>query len=328
MNIVYEISLANPYLCFIQNHFSMMLKTPTKTPILVIITLFTMSIQSCKQDNSSKSTPVINPNKASLSNALTFYASFDKGIDADFALGDGRLFTVPNRKAVDSAKAGLHKPDISRQDGKGKYGYGLVFTERSKGNIYYPSEKNIAYDTKNWSGAVSFWLSLDPATDLKPGYCDPIQITDVGYNDAAIWVDFTKENPRDFRLGVIGDRDVWNPNPEGPDNENPIFNERLTGVKNPPFGRGQWTHVLINFSNLNTTNGQASLYLNGKLMGIRKPIDTPFTWEVSNSNIYLGLGYIGLMDEVSIFNRQLTEEEIMTLLELDNGLHDILELKN
>ena len=28
-----------------------------------------------------------------------------------------------------------------------------------------------------------------------------------------------KENPRDFRLGVIEDREAWNPNPEGPDND-------------------------------------------------------------------------------------------------------------
>ncbi len=290
-----------------------------------ISTIFVVTIYSCKQEKKPKETTVVNPSETSLKQALTFYASFDTGVDADFALGDARMYTVPNRKAIDSAQVGLHKPDISRQEGKGKYGHGLVFTERSKGNIYYPSEKNIAYDTENWSGAVSFWLSLDPATDLEPGYCDPIQITDVSYNDAAIWVDFTKENPRDFRLGVIGDRNVWNPNPEGPDNENPIFNKRLTGVQNPPFASGQWTHILINFSNLNTPNGQASLYLNGELKGTREHIDTPFTWDLSKSNMYLGLGYIGLMDDLAIFNRNLTDEEITTLYAFENGVHTILE---
>ena len=289
--------------------------------------IFAITLCSCKQEKKSEETAVTNSSETSLKEALTFYASFDTGVDADFALGDARMYTVPNRQAKDSAQVGLHKPDISRQEAKGKYGSGLVFTERSKGYIYYPSEKNIAYDTENWSGAVSFWLSLDPATDLEPGYCDPIQITDVSYNDAAIWVDFTKENPRDFRLGVIGDRNVWNPNPEGPDNENPIFNERLTGVKNPPFGNGQWTHILINFSNLNTPNGQASLYLNGELKGTREHIDTPFTWDLSKSNMYLGLGYIGLMDDLAIFNRNLTNEEITTLYALVNGVHTVLETK-
>ncbi|MGD1947845.1 MAG: LamG-like jellyroll fold domain-containing protein [Croceivirga sp.] len=266
------------------------------------------------------------PSEASLKAALTFYASFDNGVEADFSLGDKRMFTVPNRKALDSAKVGLHKPDIKREEEKGRFGGGLVFTERSPGNIYYPSAQNIAYNNEDWGGAVSFWLSLDPATDLEPGYCDPIQITDVSYNDAAIWVDFTKENPRDFRLGVIGDRDVWNPNPEGPDNENPIFNERLTAVQNPPFGKDKWTHVLINFSHLNTNQGKASLYLNGEHKGTRGNIDTPYTWDLSKSNIYLGLGYIGGMDELSIFNKNLTAKEIKTLYALDNGVHTILDI--
>ena len=283
---------------------------------LIALSLSIFMFQSCAEPDTTK---------ADLKAALTFYASFDKDVTADFSLGDGNMYTVPNRRLRDSAKVGLHKPDITRQDGKGKYGAGLVFTERSSGNIYYPSTKNIVYNTENWSGAISFWLSLDPATDLKPGYCDPIQITDSGYNDAGIWVDFTKANPRDFRLGVIEDRDAWNPNPVGPDNENPIFIDLLPAVKNPPFAKGQWTHILVNFSGLNTENGEASLYMNGELKGTRSNISNPFTWELDKSNMYLGLGYIGLMDEYSVFNRSLTDKEITTLYQLENGVHSILE---
>lgn len=92
---------------------------------------------------------------------------------------------------------------------------------------------------------MSFWLQLDPTTDLEPGFCDPIQITDSAYNDAAIWVDFTKDNPRDFRLGIIGDLKSWNPDNTPPD-MNPEFERRLIKVTQPPFARGKWTHVLIN----------------------------------------------------------------------------------
>jgi len=282
---------------------------------IVAITISLIIFQSCAEKDTTKS---------DLKEALTFYASFDNNTQADFALGDKNMYTVPNRKALDSAKVGLHKPDITRQDNKGKYEAGLVFTERSPGYIYYPSEKNIAYSKENWSSTISFWLSLDPATDLKPGYCDPIQVTDSGYNDAGIWVDFTKDNPRDFRLGVIEDRDAWNPNPEGPDNENPTFIKMLPGVKNPPFGTGKWTHVVINLSGLNTEKGEATLYLNGELKGTRSNISNPFTWELERSNIYLGLGYIGLMDELSIFNRSLTGKEIKALYALENGVHSIL----
>lgn len=300
---------------------------------VLLFLLATSLLFSCKQKETAEEpaaeaeleTKTENPNHRALKDALTLYASFDSGVDADFAVGDARMYTVPNRQERDSAKVGLHKPDIRREDGKGKYGAGLVFTERSPGYIYYPSENNIVYNTKDWSASVSFWLSLDPATDLEPGYCDPIQITDSGYNDAGIWVDFTKENPRNFRLGVIGDREVWNPNPEGPDNENPIFNARLTGVQNPPFGSGEWTHVVINFSGLNTPGGEASLYMNGELKGTRTGIDTSFTWDYELSNIYLGLGYIGLFDELSIYNRSLSDDEIKALYNLENGVQTLMD---
>lgn len=281
---------------------------------------------SCKQqkpEETATETTTENTEYSLLKEALTFYASFDRSVNADLALGDDRMYTVPNRKARDSAQIGLHKQAVKRVDSLGKFGAGLVFTERSPGYIYYKSEKNIAYDTLNWSASISFWLRLDPALDLEPGYCDPIQITDVGYNDAGIWVDFTKENPRDFRLGVIGDRAVWNPNSEGTDNENPIFNARLTPVQNPPFSRAEWTHVFISFSALNTKNGKASLYLNGEHKGTRSNIDTPFTWDYALSNIYLGLGYIGHMDDLSIFNRALTEDELKILYTLENGVKSI-----
>jgi len=167
----------------------------TKTYILKYIALIILfcitGLTACKQKNVQKGETKEDTIEDRLKKALTFYASFDTGVNADFSVGDSLMYTVPNRNALDSSKVGLHKPDISRQEGKGKYGYGLQFTERSKGFIYYPSAGNIAYSKENWNGAISFWLSLDPATDLEQGFCDPIQITDVSYNDAAIWVDLS-----------------------------------------------------------------------------------------------------------------------------------------
>lgn len=284
---------------------------------IVYITFSILLFTSCSEKDTTKE---------DLKSALTFYASFDNGVNADYSLGDKNLYSVPNRQARDSAQIGLHKSGVEHIENKGLFGGALLFTDKTPGNIYYPSTKNISYSTTDWNGAVSFWLRLDPNKDLKPGYCDPIQITDVSYNDAAIWVDFTKDNnPRDFRLGVIGDRNSWNPTPEGPDNVNPSFIKQLPVVKNPPFGSEQWTHILINFTSLNTKNGKATLYMNGELKGTRSEITDPFTWELEKSNIYLGLSYIGLYDELSIFNKTLSEKEITTLYKLENGVHTLLK---
>ncbi|EDP71695.1 hypothetical protein FBALC1_04387 [Flavobacteriales bacterium ALC-1] len=294
-----------------------------------ILYLFILAIvfTSCKEK--TEETVVVEPKTdtihSDLKSALTLYASFDNGVDADFALGDSKLYSVTDRKVLDSAKVGIHKEGVSLVDDKGRYGNGLKYADKTKGYIYYKSSKNIAYSKTNWSSSISFWLSLDPNTDLKPGYCDPIQITDSGYNDAGIWVDFTKDNPRDFRLGVIEDRTAWNPNPEGPDNENPNFIKMLRSAANPPFAKGEWTHVVINLSGLNTEKGKAELYMNGDLKATRNNITNPFTWELEKSNILLGLSYIGLMDDLSIYNKSLSKEEIKSLYNLENGVHSLLK---
>ena len=297
----------------------------TKTQLVKFIACLICipGVTSCKEKKANQAEVKEDTTEALLKEALTFYASFDKGVNADFSLGDPKMYTVSNRNALDSARAGLHKPDISRQEGKGKYGDGLQFTEKSRGYIFYPSAGNIAYSKENWNGAISFWLSLDPATDLEPGFCDPIQITDVSYNDAAIWVDFTENNPRDFRLGVIGDRNIWNP--EGLEEEDALFLPQLVPVKSPPFAKGEWTHILINFTGLNTGNGTTSLYINGKLQGTRSDIADSFTWEPDRSNIFLGLSYIGFMDDLSIYNRALMQNEIEALYSSENGVQTFLE---
>ncbi|MFP2995830.1 LamG-like jellyroll fold domain-containing protein [Spongiivirga sp. MCCC 1A20706] len=294
-----------------------------------LIVFMCLILSNCKNEKKKTTSDSVTSNAAGkhqdLKDNLSLYASFDNGVDADFAKGDASMYSVTNRKERDSAKLGLDKEGVSIVNQEGYVGDALKFTKRSKGYIYFKSKGNVSYSTANWEGTISFWLSLDPETDLEPGYCDPIQITDSGYNDAGFWVDFTKENPRDFRLGVIGDRISWNPNPEGPDNENPIFIEQLPVVKNPPFDTGKWTHVVITFKDLNTENGQAALYLDGALKGERKEIKDPFTWEVDQSNIYLGLGYIGLMDEISIFEKSLSSEQVGALYTLKGGVKTLLD---
>jgi|GEM_PF-109362 len=258
-----------------------------------------------------------------LSEALTFAATFDEGYEADYGEGDTRMFTAPAYDELESARAGMNSEYIELAEGKGRFGDALHFQKKADPVIFYPSKDNVAYDEADWSGTISLWLSLDPEEELEPGYVDPIQITDAGYNDAALWVDFSDKNPRSFRMGVYGDLDVWNPNKVGPDDD-PAFNERLLPAEYRPFGAGIWTHIAITFSGLNTKNGTASFYINGQRQGNRE-IPEPFTWELGKSKIFLGLNYVGLLDEVALFDRALTEEEIVRLYQLPEGLSALVE---
>ena len=89
------------------------------------------------------------------------------------------------------------------------------------------------------------------------------------------------------------------------------------GLENPPFDHDRWNNIIINFSGLNTENGEATLFVNGDFIGSRKEINAPFTWNIERSNIYIGLSYIGLFDELAIFDRALTEPEIRLINQKD-----------
>ena len=255
-----------------------------------------------------------------LAGSLTFHASFDNGLDADRAAGDPQLYTAPSYEAQDQAEPGLGNPAVSVAEDAGRFGHALRFAERNQHAIFYRADGNTGYSPEGWSGTVSFWLRLDPATDLAPGFCDPIQITDSAYNDAAIWVDFTGENPRQFRLGVFGDVEVWNPDGLGP-NDNPAFDERLTVVDDWPFAGDRWTHVAVTHAGLGRPGGAASLYLDGeRVPGDAAGIDEPFTWDVDRGAIRVGVNYTGLFDELSLFDRPLTDDEVRALHALEGGV--------
>lgn len=278
----------------------------------IVIGVVALQLFSCRSDSSSE-----------FKNALTFYVSFDNGTTADYALGDRNIYTATSGKNLDNIQAGMNNPDHQIIEGEGQSGDAFKFGKKSDKVIFYKSKDNIAYTPQNWSGTISFWLKLDPATDLEPGYTDPIQITDTRYNDASIWVDFTDKNPRDFRLGVIGDIDVWSLDTLKSSAE-VEFEKRLVRVKELPFTKAGWTHVLITYRALGTAQSLASLYLNGEKMGTINGIDDPFTWDVEKSNIYIGLNFTGLMDELSIFNKPLTDSQVMELYQLKGGIKSIL----
>jgi len=108
---------------------------------------------------------------------LIFFSSFDGTTTAETAGGDATIYTAATRREVDSAKQGLHNPDVSIAADQGLAGDALEFRKKTPIYTFYKAAGNVTYSKQSWSGAVSFWLQLDPAIDLEPGFCDPIQIT-------------------------------------------------------------------------------------------------------------------------------------------------------
>lgn len=245
---------------------------------------------------------------------VVFRANFDDSTEARVAGGDPKLYSAPSYKEQSQAKAGLEGTDVIFAKQAGRSGGALHFIKKNTKAVFYKAQGNVPFDPKNWSGTVSFWLQLDPEQDLEPGYCDPLQVTDKDYNNSAMWVDFTKDDkPRHFRLGVFGALTEWNPKNINPD-KNPQFNKRLVVVKRPQFSRGKWTHVAITYKGLGSGAGEASLYVDGKLQGMAPKIAEGFAWDISKGAIRLGVNYVGLMDDLSVFRRPLTADEIQALM--------------
>lgn len=259
----------------------------------------------------------------SLREALTFHASFDGRTDATYAAGDQALYWAPSFKERQNAAKGLPPGgQIRRAVGAGRYGDALQFTMRKSPIVFFQGAQNMPYRTADWSGTVSFWLSVDPEGELEPGFCDPVQITPRAWNDAAFFVEFEKRPEAiPFRLGVYADFNVWNPTKrefaEIPAGERPLI-----AVEKPPFGRGKWTHVLFTFDRFNTgkPDGEVRLYLDGRPSGSLGPRQQTLTWDPGQTTIALGLGYIGLLDDLSIFNRVLVDDEIRVLHALEGGV--------
>src|SRR5688572_352414 len=120
--------------------------------------------------------PIKGADTDGLRKALTFHASFDSGTAADFALGEKKLFHAPSMSKRSEARLGLPESgEVVVAMGEGKYGNALRFKKKKSPLVFFEAAKNFPYSASNWNGSASFWLSLDPETELEPGYTDPIQ---------------------------------------------------------------------------------------------------------------------------------------------------------
>jgi hypothetical protein len=252
-----------------------------------------------------------------LKKSLTFSASFDKGLDADFARGDARLHSSKtiDRKTIDEA---LTAPGIERVADPDRTGQVLKFARPNKTFLFYSVKDNMPYQPNGpWSGSISYFLKVDPSRDLPSDFVDPLQITEKAWNDAAFWNDFTKDDrPRKFRLGVLPDLKTWNPKGDIDFDKMPDAEKPAVVVASPPF-RGQWVHILIVFENYNTgrNDGAARLYLDGKLAGEATGRNQKYSWDPTKAVIFVGINYAGSMDDLMIFDRAVTADEARFLSE-------------
>ena len=301
-----------------------MLRSPSCLAALLLVTSLSSDLVVYGQLTSAgKVGAVTEATQSSMRSALTaalhFHAPFDDAGDAKRAVGDGRIMTADSTERK-TLTPGIHRKDVAIVKGAGKFQDCLRFTGKSPEVVCFAGTA-MHYAEQDWSGSVSVWLRLNPDQDLLPGYSDPLQITQFAWNNGAFFIDFDKDLPRDFRLGVFSDLKYWNPQ-DIPWDKLPIEKRPMVTLKNPPFSRTEWTHVVFTFDNINSSTQQSStatLYLNGQSKGtLQQPLK--FTWNLQQTAIMLGLDYIGDMDDLMIFRRELSPEEVLFLYKSPESL--------
>jgi hypothetical protein len=260
--------------------------------------------------------------------SLAFHASFDRGVEADFARGDRSLYHAASRDELVDRRPGLPAGGaVERVPGAGRYGGALRLSLESSPLVFFRGDGNVPFAREDWSGTLSFWLRLDPDEDLRPGYSDPVFITDSAWDDRSLFVDFTAEDtPRRFRFAAFADRGVWNPDGIGWD-EIPVDQRPMVEIASPPFAGDRWTHVALTFQNFNTgePNGAMHAYLDGEMVGSLTGRVQTYSWDPEKVIIILGLDYNGWIDDLAIFDRALSHEEIRRLYRLENGVATLLD---
>jgi hypothetical protein len=278
---------------------------PRVFPLLGFLSVFAVALPAFADE----------PDENAIRKAVTFYASFDDEVKGDFGGGQLAFSTRSNHPTEKGAfvieKGFSDKAFRIAKDG-GVSGGALEAVDvlPNNGRIFIPAKGNLAYKADGWGGSVSMWCKTDPNALLKTKFCDPVQITQKGANNGGLWFDFNDAKPRDLRHGAFpvipeGKKGVGEDDPNAP----------VVRVPNIGWKATDWHHVVLTWENLDTgkDNAVTSLYIDGKRIGQVKDRAIAMGWDIEKAGIYVAINYIGLIDELALFNRALKPEEVAAL---------------
>jgi len=261
-----------------------------------------------------------------LASSLVFHAPFDQSPDAVVGAGDRRFQTGPKWDAPRMTDPGLPTNGAIWIDPRaGRHGGALRFEGRIAQVVGFRVPGNFPWKPTAWSATVSFWLRSTPEIDIPKEYADVIQITSKAWDDASLFVEFTPEDkPKHLRLGAYADKKIWNP--EGRDWGKMELSEKPLVVSfKPPFRREEWHQLTFTCGNFNTgkPDGRVALYIDGQPVGSLSDRQHTYSWNLDEAVMMLGLGYRGWMDDLAVFDRALSAQEVQTLNRLPGGVGDL-----
>lgn len=210
-------------------------------------------------------------------------------------VAEGLTLYAPLEGAADAAQAGGAKEPTVQKGLKfveGKFGQGVELGGNAQ--LYYSGAGNINLS----EGTVAFWAKRNEAWASKKGYV-LFKATAVDWNKSALYLMVTEWSQ--LRAWV------W-------DDEGKQY--LIMSPNNIPYAVGEWYHVAMTF-----TDGEVRIYVNGEEISyagsaksnpmMSMPTGTPKNIQFGSD--YDGALFNGVMDELRIYNRVLTPEEIKAL---------------
>lgn len=254
-------------------------------------------------------------------NHLLFHSTFDDTTDVNLFGPDsdaGWIYTAESTKRANVLM--LNRcAEVSIANGDGKICDCLKFAEKTKSVLFYQASPNLAAPRRNWAGTMSFWLKPDMAR-LGSEDCYPVQLSDGDWNHGGFFVRFAGKRPSTFEFGTVSGGDeaqaAFCPNAVAEDRRS------VTSIENSRFANDEWTMVTFTFDDVNP-DGQntsvAKVYLNGHLAGqIQQPLHVEWmnpdaSKAGRNAAVFLGINYVGSIDDLRIYDRALSQQRIQIL---------------
>ncbi len=240
------------------------------------------------------------------------YASFDSTVDADVARGD--------------SAASLNADVVRHDSSAGRFGGGLVFAAQNYGwdedEFTFAARDNFPYGPDSFEGTIALWLKGDPDADLNDEYpVDPFHISRHPA-DGSFYLDLTRPNdwrygsPRRLRFGIYGD------SPQ----QDMFVGGQLLVVGDLGWNDGRWHHLVATFSNANSDrpDGQARVYVDGRLRAWMDGYEHRLTWEIDKLKIGLGQRYAGAIDELLILDAALDEDSVGEFYQSEQPVSELL----
>ena len=95
----------------------------------------------------------------------------------------------------------------------------------------------------------------------------------------------------------------------------------MVALKRAPFARTRWTHVVFTFDRLNAGKaGVGHLYLDGQPQGRIANWDLTLGWQAENVQLVLSAAYVGGIDDLAVFDRALSANEVAQVYALPAGI--------